>query len=265
MIGVPTVWPYGGSGVNTHHNSEDTPDDVDPRSLRDLTAITAAYLYWLAAAEDAEVPWLAELTASRGHENIVRAAALALERLESAANPDELGHRLHDGLDRLEYAAEREEEAVLSSLRLAGAAGRDSLRMALSRTVESIRRAARAQSERLTEVAHRRASKLGAGTAIQPLAPSGDRQLIEGTRLVERKQMGSVTLDDLPTDQWEGYPSAAWDKVAITALNWCDGKRNLADVVRRTRIETGANDFDFVGYFRFLARHGYVELTERAH
>ena len=71
-----------------------------------------------------------------------------------------------------------------------------------------------------------------------------------------------MTLDDLPTDQWEGYPSAAWDIAPITALYWCDGRRDLADVIRRTRIETGAMDFDFVGYFRFLAKHGYVELVK---
>ena len=29
MVGVPTVWGYSGSGVETHHNSEDTPDRVD--------------------------------------------------------------------------------------------------------------------------------------------------------------------------------------------------------------------------------------------
>ena len=36
MIGVPTVWSYSGSGVETHHNSEDTPDRVDVRSSAGL-------------------------------------------------------------------------------------------------------------------------------------------------------------------------------------------------------------------------------------
>jgi hypothetical protein len=58
----------------------------------------------------------------------------------------------------------------------------------------------------------------------------------------------------LPTDQWEGYPSAAWDATLQTALNWCDGRRDLAEVIRLTRLEQGTTGFDFVGYFRFLAR-----------
>jgi hypothetical protein len=49
--------------------------------------------------------------------------------------------------------------------------------------------------------------------------------------------------------------------VAIRALYWCDGKRDLAEVIRLTRHELGTVDFDFVGYFRFLASRGYVELS----
>jgi len=29
-----------------------------------------------------------------------------------------------------------------------------------------------------------------------------------------------------------------------------------------TRLELGPSDFDFVGYFAFLRRHGYVEFLE---
>ncbi len=47
----------------------------------------------------------------------------------------------------------------------------------------------------------------------------------------------------------------------IAALYWCDGQRNLADVIRLTRLELGAEKFDFVGYFKFLERRGYVEIS----
>ena len=47
-VGIPTVWPYSGTGVVSHHNSEDTPDKVDSRSLRDLAIVNATYLYYLA-------------------------------------------------------------------------------------------------------------------------------------------------------------------------------------------------------------------------
>ena len=49
-------------------------------------------------------------------------------------------------------------------------------------------------------------------------------------------------------------------RLPTIALYWCEGHRNLAEVIRRTRLELGPTDFDFVGYFRFLASHGYVEI-----
>ena len=33
--------------------------------------------------------------------------------------------------------------------------------------------------------------------------------------------------------------------------------------VRLTTLEMGPQDFDFVGYFRFLEKHGYVEFLKR--
>ena len=54
MIGIPTLWPFSGTGVRTHHNSSDTPDRVDARSLRDLSTVTAAFLYTVAAAGEPE-------------------------------------------------------------------------------------------------------------------------------------------------------------------------------------------------------------------
>jgi Zn-dependent M28 family amino/carboxypeptidase len=67
MIGIPTVWPYSGTGVHTHHNSADRPETVDTRSLGDLTILGATYLYYLAAACDTEGAWLAELALTRGN------------------------------------------------------------------------------------------------------------------------------------------------------------------------------------------------------
>jgi hypothetical protein len=32
-------------------------------------------------------------------------------------------------------------------------------------------------------------------------------------------------------------------------------------VIRLVELEQGSLDFDFVGYFRFLAKHGYVEFA----
>jgi hypothetical protein len=64
----------------------------------------------------------------------------------------------------------------------------------------------------------------------------------------------------MPEAKREGFPSGAWATVPMTALFWCDGRRDLAEVIRLTEQELGPQKFDFVGYFRFLAKNGYVEI-----
>jgi Peptidase family M28 len=260
LIGVPTVWTYGQPGVNTHHNSEDVPQRVDPRSMRDLMVTTAAFLYYVAAAGEAEIPWLAEITASRGYENLLRASGPALDRVAAASKPEELSRALHEGLEQISYCADRDEAAVLSVLRLAEPANREKLRASLAPVIRGLRNFEREQSQRVTGAVNRRAAHLGAATPIKPLVPAVNAEA--AGMVVKRKRIGTITLDDLPTDQWEGQPSAAWDARLITALNWCDGRRNLAEVIRLTELERGPTNFDFVKYFRFLARHGYVEIAQ---
>jgi hypothetical protein len=79
--------------------------------------------------------------------------------------------------------------------------------------------------------------------------------------VVKRKRFGTIPLDDLPHDQWEGQPSGAWAAVPTIALYWCDGRRSVAEVARLTQLELGPTNFDFVAYFRFLHRHGYVDIV----
>jgi len=99
-IGIPTTWPYSGTGVHSHHNSEDTPDHVDTRSLRDLIVVSSAYLYYLANASAGQAQTLARLTSEW---------ARSRKLLPSVHN-----------------------QAVLSTLRLASESGRAAFRQSLS-------------------------------------------------------------------------------------------------------------------------------------
>jgi hypothetical protein len=224
MVGVPTVWGYSGSGVETHHNSEDTPDRVDERSLRDISVIDAAFLYFVANAGEPEALWLARLSESRGYEQIRKAADKA----------------------KVAYLVDRESQAVSSVLRLVPEARRAAVSVALQPMLDGLRRVGAEQAARVPDAAVARDSRIAEEAKI----------------VVKRKRFGTLPLDDLPHEQWEGYPSGAWAAVPTIALYWCDGKRNLAEVARLTRLELGPTNFDFVGYFRFLAKHGYVEISE---
>jgi hypothetical protein len=222
LIGIPTVWPYSGTGVHTHHNSADTPDTVDPRSLRDLIVMNAAYLYYLAAAGPAEARQLAQWALTRGYQQIALAAQRALEAGEGPA--------------RIDYSLERETQAVRAAARLGAQV--DDLAASLSR------------------FANEQKQRLGSGG---PPAKAADP--VAAKIVVRRKRIGTITLDDLPHDQRQGYPAASFSGPPVTALYWCDGRRTLAEVIRRTELELGPVKFDFVGYFQFLQKRGYVEFV----
>lgn len=259
-VGVPTVWPYSGTGIVTHHNSEDTPDKVDVRSLRDLAVVNATYLYTLASAGERDVLWLAELAANRGQEQILSAAAPFIDRALRAPNVEELSRLLTQGIEKIKYSVDRESQSVLSVLRLVTGDGESKAHQTLRPLVLDLENYGGVQVGRLYGAVNHRAGQIG---VVQPAVSrtDADPQLEEAAHIVvKRKRFGTIPLDEIHPDEREGYPSGAWDATVIAALYWCDGQRDLADVIRLTRLELGLeNKFDFVGYFRFLERRGYVE------
>lgn len=261
MIGVPTVSATGSTGAeNLHHNSEDTLDHVDPRSLRDLSSIVAVFLYSLASTGDDQIPWLAQITADRAYENSLAAVDPFLDRIAAAESSNSLQAQLGSGLAQVNYNADRDTEALLSILRLVSAANAENFRTPLNQLIERVHSFSEEQCKRLQEAANRRAIQLGAAIPVKP-PPPGDTNSEASRLVVKRWRFGPVTLDDLPLDHREGYPGFGDTPAPLTLLYWCDGKRTISDVARLIQLEQGPRKFDFLGYFKFLARHGYIELV----
>lgn len=257
MIGIPTVWPYSGTGVHSHHNSADKPETVDTRSLRDLTILSAAYLYYLAAAGDSEAAWLAELALTRGQQQIATAIGSILDAVPGA-DTRQLAEFLREGRSRIDYFRDRAQQAVRSAFRLSV-----SQPAWINGLEDTLSQSARLQAQRLETSVQRRAEELGVAK-IQPAPERADPQLEEARNvIVKRKRFGTLPLDDIASDQREGQPSGAWADTPVKALYWCDGRRTLTEVIRLTRLEVGSTDFDLVKYFRFLEKKGYVEFVKR--
>jgi hypothetical protein len=253
LIGIPTVWPYSGTGVNTHHNSADKPETVDARSLRDLTVVTAAYLYAVASAGPAEAHLMAQYAAGRGQEQIVAAATSQIARLATTEAGANYANLLHRALEAIDYQLDRETQAIESAVRIGAVKGH------LSKLTEGMRTLAESEKRRVHDFAR---ARMPGVTAQRAQPDERDRQA--SGLVVRRKRIGTLPLDDIRPDQREGFSSGAWDTRLITALYWCDGKRNLAEVIRLTELELGPSKVDWIGYFRFLAKKGYVDLTDSA-
>lgn len=246
MINIPTVAPRGGHGVAAHHTSFDTPSQVDPDSLRDLSIMNAAYAYFLAAASADQMLWLAQLALSRGYDQINAAVENGLDQIAVARNADTLGRLLYWETARVDYNLNREIKAVRQAADLPqGLAGLTSF--------------AGLEKERIESAVQQRATELHLAK-IQPSAPEVNPETKK--IVVRRKRMGTITMDDIPVDQRGGYPASSFWGPTTAALYWCDGKRNLAEVIKMTEMETGQSNFDWVGYFKFLQKHGYVDFVQ---
>jgi hypothetical protein len=245
-IGIPTVLARGGYGVLAHHNSADRPEGVDPKSLRDLMVVNAAYTYFLASAGPAERRWLAELALSRGYDRVNAAAEKVLDQAAITSDATSLGRLLYHSGQLIDYTLDREARAASSAADI----GED---------LAALTAFAGQEKARVDGAIRSRAAALHLGT-VEPIEPTPNPEAEK--IVVRRNRMGTITLEDLPQEQREGYPAASFWSVPVSALYWCDGHRNLAEVIRLTELELGPQNFDFVGYFKFLERHGYVEFIK---
>ncbi|QHS52443.1 hypothetical protein [Edaphobacter sp. 12200R-103] len=247
MINIPTVAPRGGHGIQAHHTSFDTPSQVDQNSLRDLSVMNAAYAYFIASAGPDQMRWMAQLALSRGYDQINAATDRSLAQIAEARNAADLGRLLYWETARVDYNLARESKAVEQAADL-------------PQGLKNLASFASLQKTRIDDAVQQRATGLHLGV-IQPAVPSINPEAEK--IVVRRKRMGTLTMDNIPVNQREGYPASSFWGPTTAALYWCDGKRSLAEVVKMTELEMGQSNFDWVGYFKFLQKHGYVDFVQQ--
>ena len=170
-VDVPDVWAYSGTGVVTHHNSEDKPETVDPRSMRDLISIVATYLYYCAGAGPGELAWLADITLDRALTEMQAAASTAADSLAAG---NSVGGSF--GLERVTYLADRGRDAIVTVLRLVPEDKRAELRRSLEPALKQVIASRDAQLTRLRHA--------GAQPSTRKAQPGrrDDRRAKEATR-----------------------------------------------------------------------------------
>jgi len=75
-----------------------------------------------------------------------------------------------------------------------------------------------------------------------------------------RRGVGTLTFEGIPRREWERFGSPRWSAPQALALFWCNSNRSVAEIAARVELECGPQKTDWLEYFCFLERHGYVSI-----
>ncbi len=266
LIGAPTNYIGYDNGSHLHHNSMDTIENVDPRTLRELAFLNAAYLYVLANAGYDDVPWIAGLTFTRGLSVITEKSKAALDGLAGKNDGASLGKYLADTGDILSYYTGQQKLALESILRLVPDADKPKARDALAAWTKNTGEFGDLALRQFRDAAARKAK----AESIVPAAPAPvetawDREA--ATLVPKRFYPGTLFFVEIPMAEWKevSSPPVFWSagNWAASSYWWVDGKRNLKEIKRLCEIEAGRpmERFDLINYYRFLEKYKYAEFV----
>ena len=263
-VGVPMPmliqWPD-----KFYHTSADTLDKVDPDSLARVSAIAAAYAYFIASAGQAEVTWLSHEMLTRFRWRLTRLTQDFITDLMAGVSAKE-GQRRQNMLERrVAFKLDRHRVALQGLIRLAGGAG------SLS---EMLYYEASRFTNRELDRARRLVTQLGdqAGPQPEPEAPAESDPWEEKARAMipRRLYRGPVSLISglttlSPAERTAWYELVASRKegghtILALAEYWTDGRRSALDIVDQIELETGLRDAELiVRQFELLHSLGLLE------
>jgi hypothetical protein len=267
MIGVPTNWIYPRTGGTLHHNSSDTIDKIDPRSLHDMSMLLAVFLYYLANAGYDEVPYIADLTFDWGMKAIIEKSSEMHDRLRTAKDGAEIGKVLAEGTEVIEYYTGLQEKAVQSIARLVADDRKPQAQQHLSQCAQNIRDYGALAVKQFRDRVNEKA-KAGSIRIVPYTAPAGQWEREAASIIPKRSIIVSLSLSGIPPEEWEEVTSLPrwWSATnwASASYWWCDGKRNLNEIKKLCELEAGVpvRNFDLIRYYRFLERHKLVEFVK---
>jgi len=101
-----------GAAVLARHNSYDTPATLDPKSLRDLMVMNAAYTYVIALRRSRGEALDGGSGADSRLLPVASSAVKVLDQVAAATDSDSLGRLLCQGREHIAYSLDRESQSV---------------------------------------------------------------------------------------------------------------------------------------------------------
>jgi len=265
-VGVPCPmiiqWPD-----RFYHTDQDTLDKVDPASLHRAGVLAATYTYFLANAHTPEAAWLGREMLARFKGRLATLVQEIITQAMADTQGDALARAIVNLRRKTAYYLERENLALASLQRISP-----------SVDVTGLQKEATdfAEREQVSGEAAIRAYAASSGMAeIPPLPPQApDKWEAQAADIVPTRVFpGPVELRGfLPRlspqerDEWYCYAKEHRQEVrhmAVLALYWADGKRNLLEIATAIEMETGTRNVEFlVRYFDLLRRLGLVRYRK---
>jgi len=269
-IGVPsnTITLFNlRTAYDMYHNSMDTIEKVDPRSLHDLASINAVYLYYLATAGYDATPILQRLTFDRGIQVILQKSREITNRLDSIKDGETLGKELVYGTQVIEYYTDIQKQALQSIGRILSEEERKSVKNEIERYCKKIDEYGEVSVKQFNDTVREKAKE--ESLKIVKYRKENGAWEREAEKIIpKRNYVGTITLMDIPHEEWIEVRSSpkSWSarNWPAASLWWCDGKRNLNEIKKLCELEAGApvRNFDLINYYKFLKKHGFVEFMD---
>lgn len=259
-IGVPNPWVMLGMGDDYWHTSEDSLDKIDGRSLKDLTTVDATFLYLVAKAGLEEALWLGDEVLSLSQKNVAECSKDIFQQALGVKEGAQLGRLSDQAIRRIEHFKAIEGQALDSVARLGTGLEGAPLSIRVRELKQRLADFAEAEKKGFTDALSLYAEQVG--VRVEPfVVEETPWEKKAGAVVPRRLVVGTVTLDEVPYQQWEIVKdSPRWWGVETEALWWVNGERTLREIRDLLTQEFDEVNIDLLQYFRFLARHGYVEL-----
>ena len=237
-LGIPSSWVNTPTG-KMHHNSADELDHwVDWNAAAKITCLVGAYAYALATVDGDDLGHLLRLGGRRARAEVLRQAQRIEEQVRAGTIDSEKAR------ERLRTFARWHSDRLCSVERL---------KPGLNLEASCVELAATADTE---------CARMGESDAA-PRALTEEEGLAQAMVVRRVGVWAPASESRVPAAERFARPADAWP-----ILNWCDGKRDLGEVLRLHACDTGREITGralsaLVEYFRRLERYGYVKIVSR--
>ena len=266
MIGVPLNAISYKSWGHLHHNSLDTIDKVDPRTLKELSTLNASYMYYMADAGFDDLEQIADLALDWEMQVILEKSSAMRSRISGVINGENLGQVLEEGVKTIDYYTGLQKQAVQSIERIVPEDRKKETRAFLKKYAERIDEYGDLMVQQFRDTVEEKAKEKSI-KIVTYKKEKGPWEREAATIIPKRKKVGTITLEGIPVEEWvEVRSSPRWwgaRNWASASYFWCDGKRNLNEIKELCELEAGVpvRNFNLINYYRFLEKYDMVEFV----